>query len=109
MIRSPSAGINITSSSGARGSPRIDSRARFVTILSRPRERRVSEWLFTSDLHGQSALYEQLVAIAAAHRPSAVVLGGDLCPHAGGADGVERQRLFLEGFLVEFARRLRES
>ncbi len=69
----------------------------------------MSEWLFTSDLHGQSALYEQLVAIAAAHRPSTVVLGGDLCPHAGGADGVERQRLFLEGFLVEFARRLRES
>ena len=69
----------------------------------------MSEWLFTSDLHGQTALYEQLVAIAAAHHPRAVLIGGDLCPHAGGADGLQRQRLFLEGFLVEFARRMREA
>lgn len=69
----------------------------------------MSEWLFTSDLHGQTALYEQLLATAAAHHPRAVVIGGDLCPHAGGADGLQRQRLFLEGFLVEFARRLREA
>jgi len=69
----------------------------------------VSEWLFTSDLHGQTALYEQLVAIAAAHHPRAVLIGGDLCPHAGGPDGLERQRLFLEGFLVEFARRILEA
>ncbi len=69
----------------------------------------MSEWLFTSDLHGQTALYEQLLALAAAHPPRAIVLGGDLCPHAGGADGVERQRIFLEGFFVEFARRLREA
>ena len=69
----------------------------------------MSEWLFTSDLHGQTALYEQLVAITAAHSPRAVLIGGDLCPHAGGDDGVERQRLFLEGFLVEFARRIREA
>ena len=69
----------------------------------------MSEWLFTSDLHGQTSLYEQLVAIAAAHHPRAVLIGGDLCPHAGGADGLERQRLFLEGFLVEFARRILEA
>ena len=69
----------------------------------------MSEWLFTSDLHGQTALYEQVVAIAAAHHPRAVVIGGDLCPHAGGTDGLQRQRLFLEGFLVEFARRVREA
>jgi Icc-related predicted phosphoesterase len=69
----------------------------------------MSEWFFTSDLHGQGALYEQLVAITAAHRPGAVLLGGDLAPHAGGAEGVRRQRVFLEGFLVEFARRLQEA
>jgi len=69
----------------------------------------VSEWLFTSDLHGQTALYEQVLATAAAHHPRAVVIGGDLCPHAGGADGIQRQRVFLEGFLVEFARRIREA
>ena len=67
------------------------------------------EWFFTSDLHGQGALYEQLIAIVAAHRPRAVIIGGDLAPHSGGADGVTRQRVFLMGFLVEFARRLREA
>jgi Icc-related predicted phosphoesterase len=69
----------------------------------------VSEWFYTSDLHGQGALYEQLLAIVAAHRPRAVLIGGDLAPHAGGADGVTHQRVFLEGFLVEFARRLAEA
>jgi uncharacterized protein len=67
------------------------------------------DWFFTSDLHGQGALYEQLVALAAARQPRAVLIGGDLAPHAVGADGLERQRVFLEGFLVEFARRLLEG
>ena len=69
----------------------------------------MSDWFFTSDLHGSSELYEQVVALAAEHRPRAVLLGGDLAPHATGAPGVERQRVFLEGFLVEFARRLRDA
>lgn len=69
----------------------------------------MSQWLFTSDLHGQGALYEQVVAFAAAERPEVVLLGGDLGPHANGAPGVQHQRVFLEGFLVEFARRLREA
>lgn len=67
------------------------------------------EWLFTSDLHGQGALYEQLVALVASHRPRAVLIGGDLSPHAPGAEGVARQRVFLQGTLVETARRLREA
>ena len=69
----------------------------------------MTQWFFASDLHGQGALYEQLVALVAAHRPRALVLGGDLAPHAAGEDGVERQRLFLQGFFVEFARRAREA
>jgi len=69
----------------------------------------VSEWFFTSDLHGQNGLYEQLLALTAARRPELVLIGGDLSPHATGAEGVRRQRLFLQGFLVEFARRLREN
>jgi len=72
-------------------------------------ESSVSEWLFTSDLHGQGALYEQLVALVAAHRPAVLLMGGDLAPHGAGADGVRRQRLFLQGFFVEFARRVREA
>ena len=69
----------------------------------------MAEWFFTSDLHGSSELYEQVVAQVAERRPGAVLLGGDLAPHGTGAPGVERQRVFLEGFLVEFARRVREA
>ncbi len=68
----------------------------------------MSQWFFTSDLHGQGALYEQLVAHVAARRPQAVLIGGDLCPHAAGPEGVSHQRLFLQGTFVEFARRLKE-
>ena len=67
------------------------------------------EWFFTSDLHGQGELYEQVVTLAADRRPEAVVLGGDLAPHGTGAAGLQHQRVFLEGLLVEFARRLRDS
>jgi Icc-related predicted phosphoesterase len=67
------------------------------------------EWFYTSDLHGQGALYEQLVGLVASRRPPAVVIGGDLCPHATGEAGVAQQRVFLKGFLVETARRLREA
>lgn len=67
------------------------------------------DWFFTSDLHGQSALYEQTLALAAVRRPPAVILGGDLAPHHTGDEGVHRQRVFFEGFLVEFARRLAEA
>ena len=69
----------------------------------------MSDWFFTSDLHGQTALYEQLLGLAATRGPRAVLIGGDLAPHEGGPDGVRRQRVFLEGFLVEFARRLAEA
>src|SRR5262249_13841128 len=67
------------------------------------------EWFFTSDLHGQTALYEQLLAIAAAHRPAVVIVGGDLCPHQLGEAGLGLQRVFLQGFLIEFARRLKDA
>jgi Icc-related predicted phosphoesterase len=69
----------------------------------------LADWFFTSDLHGQTDFYEQTLSLAAAGRPRAVVLGGDLCPHAVGEAGLHRQRLFLEGIFVEFARRLREA
>ena len=69
----------------------------------------MADWFFTSDLHGQTGLYEQLLALVEAHRPDAVILGGDLCPHQLGEQGLRLQRVFLQGFLVEFARRLREA
>jgi Icc-related predicted phosphoesterase len=69
----------------------------------------LSEWFFTSDLHGQTSLYDQLLAIAVSQKPRAVIIGGDLTPHSPGVEGLRRQRVFLQGFLVEFARRLREN
>lgn len=69
----------------------------------------MSDWFFTSDLHGQGALYEQVVALVAVRRPRAVLIGGDLAPHATGDAGVAQQRVFLRGTLVEFARRVREA
>ena len=69
----------------------------------------MASWLYTSDLHGQGDYYEQVLELAAAEPARAVLIGGDLCPHATGGEGVRRQRLFLEGLLVEFARRLREA
>ncbi len=69
----------------------------------------MADWFFTSDLHGQGALYEQLLGMAAARRPPAVLIGGDLCPHDASGNGVASQRVFLEGFFTEFARRLRDA
>ena len=69
----------------------------------------MADWFFTSDLHGQTDFYEQALEQAVAGNPRAVILGGDLCPHATGEAGLRRQRLFLEGMLVEFARRLHEA
>ena len=36
------------------------------------------DWFFTSDLHGQTSLYEQLLAIVAARRPAAVLRDADV-------------------------------
>ncbi len=69
----------------------------------------MATWFFTSDLHGQSDLYEQVFSLAVERAPRVLVIGGDLGPHSSGQSGVARQRLWLEGFLVEFARRLREA
>ena len=51
-------------------------------------------WFFTSDLHGRHGRYRALLDAVAAERPRAVLLGGDLLPHAfaGAAD-------FLAGWL----------
>jgi len=69
----------------------------------------MADWFYTSDLHGQGALYEQLLGMAAARMPRAVLIGGDLSPHDASGNGIASQRVFLEGFLTEFARRLREA
>ena len=69
----------------------------------------MADWFYTSDLHGQGALYEQLLGMAATRRPRAVIIGGDLSPHDASGGGIASQRVFLEGFFTEFARRLHEA
>ncbi len=69
----------------------------------------MSLWFYTSDLHGQTSLYEQAVALVAARRPAVVLIGGDLAPHAVGVEGLRHQRVFFRGFFVEFARRLGDA
>ena len=43
----------------------------------------MSRWLFVSDLHGRKDRYQKLFAAARDEGPEAVLLGGDLLPHAG--------------------------
>ena len=60
--------------------------------------------LFASDLHGRASRYEALLGAAAAERPAAVFLGGDLLPSGslpGGGD-------FLLDWLAPRLERLRE-
>jgi len=66
----------------------------------------VGRWLFTSDLHGHFPFYEALVAATAAHRPSIVILGGDLGPHASAQDGPAVQRAFWTGPFRDYAARI---
>ncbi|MGE0712930.1 MAG: metallophosphoesterase [Planctomycetota bacterium] len=53
--------------------------------------------LFATDLHGRLASYRELFARARELEVQAVLLGGDLCPHASGRGlaPIERQRRFL--------------
>ena len=59
--------------------------------------------LFTSDLHGNRTLYEDLLRHSEKHRPDAVILGGDLFPRYGHHD--ESLRI-QEKFAVEIFRAL---
>ena len=46
-----------------------------------------TQWLFAADLHGQRDRYRKLFARAAAERPAAILLGGDLLPGGSWAAG----------------------
>jgi Icc-related predicted phosphoesterase len=59
--------------------------------------------LFASDLHGRSERYAKLFAAAAAERPTALFLGGDLLPHGLAAGAAA----FLEDVLKPGLRALR--
>ncbi|MGE3180471.1 MAG: metallophosphoesterase [Phycisphaerae bacterium] len=54
---------------------------------------------FTSDLHGNEHLYEQLDKLVADRRPDLLILGGDLCPDADDDDPVGTQVAYFEEIL----------
>ena len=56
--------------------------------------------LYTSDLHGHTGLYRELIETAWRVRARAVILGGDLAPHAD----VAAQRKFYAEFFLPMVR-----
>jgi Icc-related predicted phosphoesterase len=69
--------------------------------------------LFTSDLHGQIPLFEQLLGWVRTSCVEHVVLGGDFLPAllqpGGYEEMIPRQRSFIRGFLIEFFKKCLES
>ena len=52
---------------------------------------------YAADLHGNSRLYQALLELAVATNARAVIVGGDLLPHASRiADAIEVQRAFIQ-------------
>lgn len=69
--------------------------------------------LFTSDLHGEISLYEQLLKFTRGYCPEVILLGGDLLPSFPPTrryeDMVSHQRAFINEFLLPFFKRIKDS
>ena len=57
---------------------------------------READALYTSDIHGNRTLYGEAFALARKLHVRAVILGGDLAPHAP----VKEQRVFFQEFFL---------
>jgi len=68
--------------------------------MSPPPSSTTADVLYTSDLHGHTGLYRELIDTAWTIRARALVLGGDLAPHAD----VSSQTRFYTEFLVPLIR-----
>ena len=66
--------------------------------------------LFTSDLHGEIHLYQELLLLASSYSSEIVVLGGDLLPSFPPTkryeDMVPNQKTFIDQFLLSFFERM---
>ena len=58
--------------------------------------------LYTSDLHGHMGLYREALEVARHYRVRAIVLGGDLAPHADPSQQTKFYRSFLLPLLREY-------
>jgi len=67
--------------------------------------------IFCSDLHGNEALYNKLLDLSVKNKIKAIVIGGDICPHAHmGLDlGIKYQRDFIENFLFNYFKKIKEK
>ena len=69
--------------------------------------------LYTSDLHGEIFLYQELLALAISYVPEIIALGGDLLPSFPPTkryeDMVPNQKTFIDQFLSPFFKRIIET
>lgn len=67
---------------------------------------------FTSDLHGEISLYEQLLRFTQLHSPEILLIGGDLLPSFPPTrryeDMIPYQKVFIKDFLIPFFKRIKE-
>lgn len=69
--------------------------------------------LYTSDLHGEIHLYQELLSLASSTSSDIVVMGGDLLPSFPPTkryeDMVPNQEIFIEQFLSSFLKRILDT
>jgi Icc-related predicted phosphoesterase len=69
--------------------------------------------LYTSDLHGETQLYQELLSLTTSASPEIILLGGDLLPSFLPAkryeDMVPNQKTFIDQFLSSFFKKIRET
>ncbi len=86
----------------ASSSPASSSPAPSPRLASSGRE---ADALYTSDIHGNRTLYGDAFALARKLHVRAVILGGDLAPHAP----VKEQRIFFQEFFLPLLREYRSE
>jgi Icc-related predicted phosphoesterase len=71
------------------------------------------KFLYTSDLHGEIHLYQELLSLAISSSPEIMVIGGDLLPSFPPTkryeDMVPNQKTFIDQFLSPFFKRMLET
>src|SRR4030066_1685716 len=71
------------------------------------------KFLYTSDLHGEIHLYQELLSLAISSSPEIMVIGGDLLPSFPPTkryeDMVPNQKTFIDQFLSPFFKRIIET
>jgi len=69
--------------------------------------------LYTSDLHGETQLYNELLELSIASSAEVIALGGDLLPSFPPSkryeDMIPNQRNFVDQFLISFFRKILET